>query len=110
VSNFFGASVIIRGKKDHHEAHTSFGNIKVKNLPREFSLCIRPENIIIKDQLDYNISGTVTEKLFKGPHDVLTIQSLTTNESFSLETERCPHKIGDPIYMKVPEDKILVFG
>jgi iron(III) transport system ATP-binding protein len=109
VSHFFGANVIIPGKKEQNIAVTSFGTIDLKNLPEKFNLCIRPENILIQDQSNYNIKGTVSEKLFKGPHDVLTVQSLTTDESFSLETERCPLKVGDSIFLKVPEDKILVF-
>ena len=108
VSNFFGATVILKGKKENKLAHTSFGDLQVKNIPESFNLCIRPENIMVKDQSDYNISGIVRGKLFKGPHDVLTVQSNLTDESFSLETERCEHKIGDPIFLKVPEDKILV--
>ncbi len=109
VSNFFGASVIIKGTNDQQKAHTSFGNIDLPNLPDRFSLCIRPENIIVNTKDDYDISGIVKDKLFKGPHDVLTIQSPEKDEEFSLETERCPHEIGDPIFLKVPKDKILVF-
>ncbi len=109
VSNFFGASVIIKGTNDQQKAHTSFGDIAIPNLPDKFSLCIRPENIVINTKDDYDISGIVKEKLFKGPHDVLTIQSPKMDEEFNLETERCSHEIGDPIFLKVPKDKILVF-
>lgn len=109
ISNFFGASVIIQGSSDHNKAITSFGEITLSNLPRHFSLCIRPENIEVRDSSDFNISGIVKEKQFKGPHDVLTIQSKNLNEEFYFETERCPHEIGDPIFLKVPEDKILIF-
>lgn len=109
VSNFFGASVILSGTSQEKKAHTSFGDIEIPNLPDKFSLCIRPENITIQNERDFDISGIVKEKLFKGPHDVLTIQSTKTDEEFSLETERCEHGIGDPIFLKIPNDKILVF-
>ncbi|MEP5613293.1 MAG: ABC transporter ATP-binding protein, partial [Cyclobacteriaceae bacterium] len=80
VSNFFGASVILSGTNHGQKAHTSFGDITLPNLPQTFSLCIRPENIVVKNKLDFNISGIVKEKLFKGPHDVLTIQSESSDE------------------------------
>ncbi len=109
VSNFFGASVIIKGTNNQQVAHTPFGDIALPNLPDQFSLCIRPENISINTADDYDITGIVKEKLFKGPHDVLTVRSSMKDEEFSFETERCSHKIGDPIFLKVPKDKILVF-
>jgi len=109
VSNFFGASVILNGTNQEEKAHTPFGDIVLPNLPDSFSLCIRPENIAVKNEHDFDISGIVKEKLFKGPHDVLTIQSASSDDEFSLETERCEHGIGDTIFLKVPNDKILVF-
>ena len=107
---FFGASVIIHGKKDSGKAITSFGNLNIKDLPEEeFNLCIRPENIMIASERNASLSGRVHGKLFKGSHDVLTIQSLTSEERFDLETERSYHEVGDHIYLQVSEGKILIF-
>lgn len=109
VSDFFGASVIIKGEKKLTGAATSFGDLQMDNLPAKFNLCVRPENILISDKENANLSGLVQNKLFKGPHDVLTIKSQQSEECFSLETERTSHEVGDIIFLNVPEEKILVF-
>ncbi|WP_420317827.1 ABC transporter ATP-binding protein [Ekhidna sp.] len=111
VSEFFGASVIISGKNvDNHTVHTSFGNLNFENeRVDEFQLFIRPENIAISNSDDYNLSGKVVRKEFKGPHDVLRIENAKTDEFISLETERCHIDVGENIYLKVPEEQIQVF-
>lgn len=110
ISNFFGASVILPGKKQDNKAHTPFGVLAVKNLPEVFSLCIRPENIQLGKLEDHNISGLVKKKSFNGPHDILTIQGADSSQTFSFETERCGYEVGDSIFLQIPEDKILVFN
>lgn len=110
VSDFFGATVIISGEKGTSGATTPFGNLQMKNLPARFNLCIRPENILISNKENANLSGMIQKKLFKGPHDVLTIKSLQSEQSFSFETERTSHEVGDTIFLNVPEEKVLVFG
>lgn len=110
ISNFFGASVILSGQKNATGASTPFGNLSVENLPSKFSLCIRPENIEISNKEGFNLTGLVEKKLFNGPHDVLTIKSHKTDDRFSFETERTLHEVGDTIFLRVPEERILVFN
>ncbi|MEQ9402938.1 MAG: ABC transporter ATP-binding protein [Cyclobacteriaceae bacterium] len=110
VSIFFGASVILRGIRESDTAHTAFGDFTLEGLPANFSLCIRPENIEITDPSSFNISGQVKYKQFKGPHDVLTIKSLHDETVFSFETERTQYQPGDRIFLRVPQDKIMIFN
>lgn len=108
ISDLLGTSVIFRGKAEKNQVRTPFGTLHVEKPPTNPSLLLRPEHIKISTEADHNIKGIVKEKLFKGPHDLLTIQSHTSNETFRLETERCAYKQGCHIFLKVPEDKILV--
>ncbi|SNT18527.1 iron(III) transport system ATP-binding protein [Ekhidna lutea] len=111
VSDFFGASVIINAKnKDENIVETSFGSLKIaNNRADDFQLFVRPENIQITTSRDFNLSGKVLKKEFKGPHDVLKIGNNSTSEFISLETERCPHEVGETIYLKVPEKEVQIF-
>ncbi|MEO9869867.1 ABC transporter ATP-binding protein [Ekhidna sp.] len=111
VSDFFGASVILNGEKSSEDlVKTSFGNLKIDNDRIDtFQLFVRPENIQIGSKNDYNLSGKVLKKEFKGPHDVLKIGNTNNDESISLETERCSIQVNDFIYLKVPEEKIQIF-
>ena len=110
VSNFFGASVIIDGVGKDKEATTAFGNLNlISDRSGEIKLFIRPENILITNKDQFNLTGKVVKKEFKGPHDVLKIQANNSNEFISMETERCNLKVGETIYLTVPEEKIQVF-
>ncbi|WP_436517655.1 ABC transporter ATP-binding protein [Ekhidna sp. To15] len=110
VSDFFGASVILKGKKDGDSIHTSFGNLKIENSRAgDLQLFVRPENIEISTASNYNVSGQILKKEFKGPHDVLKIGNKNSNEFISLETERCNLEVGDTIYLNVPEDQVQIF-
>lgn len=110
ISDFFGASVIINGQKQNETVATPFGRLLIPNSPEgSFQIFVRPENITISSENAYNLKGTVSKKEFKGPHDVLSIQSQTGESQFSLETERCTHQVGDVIYLKVPEEKTRIF-
>ncbi|WP_421763259.1 ABC transporter ATP-binding protein [Ekhidna sp.] len=112
VSDFFGASVIINGSKNKKGSlvETPFGTLNVVSKKMgDMKLFIRPENIEITSSATFNLSGVVLKKEFKGPHDVLRIGHPSNNEFISLETERCPIEVGEPIYLKVPEDQIQVF-
>lgn len=111
VSDFFGASVIITGKNNGAGlVQTEFGSLAIQSdLKSEFKLFVRPENIEITNSEDFNLSGKVVKKEFKGPHDVLTIGNNNSNEFISLETERCRHEVGDSIHLKVPEEQVKIF-
>lgn len=111
VSDFFGASVIINGKNQNRNiVKTSFGDLKIENdRTDDLQLFIRPENIEISTSNDYNLSGRILKKEFKGPHDVLKIGNENSNEFISLETERCKLDVGEPIYLKVPEERVQIF-
>jgi ABC-type Fe3+/spermidine/putrescine transport system ATPase subunit len=111
VSDFFGASVILDGKKENGKVSTPFGKFFINDSPNEgsFQLFVRPENIVITSSKEYNLIGIVSRKEFKGPHDVLSIKSESGEFQFSLETERCAHEVGDFIYMNVPEEKLRIF-
>lgn len=111
VSDFFGASVILRGKNDGKKLiQTSFGSLKIESdLPGDLKLFVRPEKIQIANKNDFNLFGQIVKKEFKGPHDVLKIGSQNSTEFISLETERCEHKVGETIYLKVPEDQVQIF-
>ncbi len=112
VSDFFGASVILNGKSlSGTLVSTPFGEIEVENdkSERDLKIFIRPENVSISTDQDFNLSGRVIKKEFKGPHDVLKIGSESSSEFISLETERCPHEVGDLIYLKVPKRIIQIF-
>ncbi|MEP1035279.1 ABC transporter ATP-binding protein [Ekhidna sp.] len=111
VSDFFGASVILTGKNvNDNSIHTSFGTLKIANdRVDDLQLFVRPENIKITTLNDYNLSGRILKKEFKGPHDVLRIGSENSNEYISLETERCMHEVGETIYLKVPEELVQIF-
>ena len=92
------------------KSKTSFGNLQIKNdRTDELKLFVRPENIEITSPTDYNLSGRILKKEFKGPHDVLKIGNENSNEFISLETERCELEAGDTIYMKVPEERVQIF-
>ena len=41
---------------------------------------------------------------------LLADESTQSEESFSFETERTSHEVGETIFLCVPEEKILVFG
>lgn len=111
VSDFFGASVIINGVSTENEVSTSFGKLKMENLHSGATqLFIRPENILITNKEASNLSGRILKKEFKGPHDVLKIESRQGGEFISLETERCEAQEGDMIFLKVPEEKIQLFS
>lgn len=110
VSDFFGASVIIDGTKENEHVATPFGKFLINESPDDsFKLFVRPENIVLSSNTEYNLMGIVSKKEFKGPHDVLNIKSESGDSQFSLETERCAHEVGDYIYMRVPVDKIRIF-
>lgn len=110
VSDFFGASVILNGRKDGDGIHTSFGWLKIENQRTDaLQLFVRPENIEISTSTNYNLSGQILKKEFKGPHDVLKIGNKNSNEFISLETERSQHKVGETIYLKVPEERVQIF-
>lgn len=110
ISDFFGASVIINGKKENDQVVTSFGSLSVDAPDHSnFKLFVRPEHIVVATQKEYNLEGRVLKKEFKGPHDVLRVGSENTDEYFHLETERCLIAVGDPIYLKVPEELIQIF-
>lgn len=110
VSDFFGASVILNGKKQNNSVLTSFGSLKMASERTEnLQLFVRPENIEISDPQDYNLSGRIIKKEFKGPHDVLKIGNENSDELISLETERCAHEVGETIYLKVPEQLVQIF-
>ena len=110
VAYFFGATVVLDGIKREGKASTKFGSLVLDNLPDNFKLLIRPENIAITNPNDYTLRGQVKHKAFKGPHDVLTIQSEDGKASFSLETERCPNEVGDTVYLKVPPESVRVMA
>lgn len=110
VSDFFGASVIIDGKGEGSKTSTAFGSLDfATDLNREVQLFLRPENIIISNKQEWNLSGFLTKKEFKGPHDVLHIKAPDSDEFICVETERCDIKVGETIYLKVPESKIQLF-
>lgn len=111
VSDFFGASVILSGKNDGEQLiQTSFGSLKIQSdLSGDLKLFVRPEKIKITNKNDFNLFGQIVKKEFKGPHDVLKIGSQNSTEFISLETERCEHKVGETIYLKVPEDQVKIF-
>ncbi len=110
VSDFFGASVILNGKKVDAGVQTSFGTLKIANVHTDnLQLFLRPENIEITTSTSYNLSGQIVKKEFKGPHDVLKIGSKNSDEYISLETERCNHEVGEDIYLMVPEEQIQIF-
>ncbi|MEO9482265.1 MAG: ABC transporter ATP-binding protein [Ekhidna sp.] len=111
VSDFFGASVILKGKSENgSDIQTSFGTLQITN-PRteDLQLFVRPENISISTSHDYNLAGFIVKKEFKGPHDVLKIGNENSEELISLETERCSLDVGEAIYLKVPESHVLIF-
>lgn len=112
VSDFFGASVIINGSKNEkgNLVETPFGSLNIDSSKMgELQLFIRPENIEVTTPTDFNLTGIILKKEFKGPHDVLRIGHETSDEFISLETERCQVEVGETIYLKVPEDQIQVF-
>ncbi|GAB4234146.1 MAG: ABC transporter ATP-binding protein [Ekhidna sp.] len=110
VSDFFGASVIINGNGNDDMVETAFGNLKIPHEKRDgLQLFVRPEHVAITDSSNYNLTGKVAKKEFKGPHDVLKIRAADVNEYFSIETERCSIQVGETIYLNVPEQKIQVF-
>ncbi|MFK7952091.1 MAG: ABC transporter ATP-binding protein [Ekhidna sp.] len=111
VSDFFGASVIMDGKKINDEVATPFGNLHFPDSPEgSFKVFLRPENIVISSEHNYNLKGMVSKKDFKGPHDVLSIKSESSNSYISLETERSELDVGDLIFLSVPEEKIKIFN
>jgi len=110
VAYLFGAMVLLEGTKKEGMASTSFGSLALPDLPDRFRLMIRPENVVISNVNDYNLSGLVKHKTFKGPHDLLTIQSKDGDATFLLETERSSSKAGDTIYLKVPRESVLVMA
>ncbi|WP_370090013.1 ABC transporter ATP-binding protein [Ekhidna sp.] len=111
VSEFFGASVILNAKSiDDTKAETPFGTLKIQNGNKsKLQLFIRPENIEISTQSDFNLTGVIRKKEFKGPHDVLKIGTSSSEDLISLETERVTQNVGDTVYLKVPEEKIQIF-
>ena len=110
VSDFFGASVIMDGKKMNNQVATPFGNLSLSESPEgSFQIFLRPENIKISSEIDFNLKGIVSKKEFKGPHDVLSIKSISDDSTFSLETERSELEVGDSIFLSVPEEKIKIF-
>ena len=111
VSDFFGASVIIKGKSvSGNLVSTDFGSLKLENNRNDtLQLFVRPEKIEITNSEDYNLSGLVLKKEFKGPHDVLKIGNENSSEFISLETERCSIEVGEKIYLRVPENDIQIF-
>jgi len=111
VSEFLGASVVLSGRSDQSKVVTPFGDLNLTtNRQGELRLFIRPENILISDENDYNLAGRVVKKEFKGPHDVLKIGTSNSDEFISVETERCISDVGEEIYLKVPEDQIQIFN
>lgn len=111
VSDFFGASVILNGTNTtENRIQTSFGSLNISNGRNDvLQLFVRPEKIQISNANDYNLSGRVIKKEFKGPHDVLEIGNENSSEVISLETERCFIDVGETIYLKVPENDIQIF-
>lgn len=110
VSEFFGASVIFNGVALEDRISTSFGDLNLSvNQKGKLQLFVRPENVQIVEKNAHNLTGTVVKKEFKGPHDVLKIHSIGTDEYISVETERCNISVGESIYLKVPESKIQIF-
>lgn len=109
VSDFFGASVILEAWKSKDGIETSFGTLPIFSGRKEgpFKVFIRPENIEITTLGQNNLSGIVADKMFKGPHEVITIQN--GNQSFQMETEHSDYKVGDAIFLRAKEDKVLVF-
>ena len=102
--------MILNGKNATGKlVQTSFGALKIEDDRTDPQLFVRPENIQITSENDYNLSGQVLKKEFKGPHDVLKIGNENTTEIISLETERCPHQVGETIYLKVPEEQVQIF-
>ena len=111
VSDFFGASVIIDGKKNGNQIQTPFGTLNINGEGKEkVQLFVRPENVEISTSGNANLSGQILKKEFKGPHDVLKIGNNNSTEFLSLETERCNLSVGDNIYLRIPEDKIQIFN
>ena len=111
VSDFFGASVILNATSiDAARAETPFGTLKIQNKNKsKLQLFIRPENIVISNQSDFNLTGVIRKKEFKGPHDVLKIGTSNSEDLISLETERVTQNVGDTVYLKVPEEKVQIF-
>ncbi len=111
ISDFFGASVILNAHStDLNKVQTAFGSLKIAHENQNnLQLFIRPENIEISDSSDFNLTGIVRKKEFKGPHDVLKIGTDSSEDLISLETERVTENVGDTIYLKVPEEKVQVF-
>lgn len=111
VSNFFGASVIIHGSADKHKIATSFGSLNfATDRIGDCQLFFRPENIEIANESDFNLTGKVVKKEFKGPHDVLKISSNGEKEIISIEIERCNVQVGEDIFLKIPEKHIQLFN
>ena len=110
VAHFFGASVVLEGVKHEGIASTPFGSMNLPDLPDRFRLLIRPENILVSDASDFTFCGLVRHKAFKGPHDVLTVQSEDGNSTFSFETERSSCQVDDMIYLKVPVQYVRVMA
>ncbi len=110
VADLFGASVVLDGVNKEGRASTAFGTLNLVDLPSRFKLLIRPENISVSDADDFTLCGRIRHKAFKGPHDLLTIQSNHGNATFSLETERSQYQVNDVIYLKVPPECVLIMG
>jgi len=110
VSDFFGASVIFKGHHENSEVKTAFGSLPLNiDQKGDFQLFVRPENIELGNSKDYNLSGKLLKKEFKGPHDVLKIGSTQTEEYISLETERSTLEVGDDVFMKIPTEQVQIF-
>ncbi len=109
VADFIGESNIFTGKMSGkfkvHFCDADF--VCVDDFPKSTAVevVVRPEDIIMTEPENGNISGTVTSVVFKGVHFEITVQS--GNYEILIQSTRSA-KVGDLIGMKVEPNEIHI--
>lgn len=109
VADFIGESNIFTGKMSGkfkvHFCDADF--VCVDDFPKSTAVevVVRPEDIIMTEPENGNITGTVTSVVFKGVHFEITVQS--GNYEILIQSTRSAN-VGDVIGMKVEPNEIHI--
>jgi spermidine/putrescine transport system ATP-binding protein len=111
VADFMGEANLLDGTRiSERQVRTSIGELQVATTPawERGTLAIRPEDIEVRHTPGLNhLSGTISERLFRGDHWELLVDIAGTQIRVSTEPDQ-QHHAGEAVFLELPSDDLLV--
>jgi ABC-type Fe3+/spermidine/putrescine transport system ATPase subunit len=110
VARFFGGSNFFKGKISNGTFYSPYGNAPAAGIPADGELStatIRPEDILISVDSEYDVKGRVEKTSFEGTATRVWFACAGTR--FVVLTPNPDFCVGQPASIDLPPDKIRVF-